>query len=123
MEAEEEEEVVEAPLPRRKLLQKKKKLRRLPQLLICSAVSTHQLLFSSLVKIATCVPHELTIFLIIFFLLQVMTVETIKQYESKIKEYVNAYNLVSMRDLLCWKSNFKQIVPLISKCSYNTNEI
>ena len=44
MEAEEEEVAAEELLPLRKPPLKKKKLRRLPQLLICSAVSTHQLL-------------------------------------------------------------------------------
>jgi len=67
VEAEEEEVVVEKPLLRWPLLLLRKKLRRLPLLLTCSAAEE--------------------------------TAETIKQYESKIKEYVNAYNLVSMRHL------------------------
>jgi len=63
VEAEEEEVAVEKLLPRRPLLLLRKKLRRLPQLLICSAVSTSTIICNKLLQFTL---HRQLITFIIF---------------------------------------------------------
>ena len=48
-------------------------------------------------------PNNYTVSFILFSIFQVETAETTKQYQTRIKEYLNAYNLVLLpqKSLLC----------------------